>query len=100
MSIDGEYTVYPLTGTAASAYNRFFLFIKGGVLVGNPIDPHVEPMRFLRLFDFGLSGYSPSRTMAKAVGGEYLLPTIATPMDSYTPRASAKKLSVKQQILL
>jgi hypothetical protein len=55
-----------------SSYARLFIFVKGGVLVGNPIEPEREPMKFVRLFDFVHSGYSPSRTVALPLGGGIL----------------------------
>lgn len=72
-SVDGAPVSWPQTGPAASAYGRFFLFVKGGVFVGNPLDEATEPMRFVRLFDFGDSGYFSRRTMARPVGGGVLV---------------------------
>jgi len=72
-SIDGEGVLWPLTGVAASAYGRFFLFVRGGVFVGNPIDESIEEVKFVRLFDFVKSGYNARRTMAKPVGGGILV---------------------------
>jgi Uncharacterized protein conserved in archaea len=43
------------------------------VFVGNPIDESVEPVRFVRLFDFGDSGYFSRRTVAKPIGGGVLV---------------------------
>ncbi|MGC9112692.1 DUF2139 domain-containing protein [Acidilobus sp.] len=68
-SVDGAPVSWPQTGPAASAYGRFFLFVKGGAFVGNPIDEGTEPVRFVRLFDFGDSGYFSRRTVAKPIGG-------------------------------
>ena len=72
-SVDGGEVLWPLTGVAASAYGRFFLFVRGGVFVGNPIDESIEPMKFVRLFDFVKSGYNARRTMAKPFGGGILV---------------------------
>jgi hypothetical protein len=72
-SIDGSDALWPLTGVAASAYGRFFLFVRGGVFVGNPIDESVEEVKFIRLLDFVKSGYNARRTMAKPVGGGVLV---------------------------
>jgi len=72
-SLDGGRVFYPITGVAAQAYGRFFLFIRGGVFVGNPIDESVERVTFVRLFDFVKSGYNPRRTMAKNFGGGILV---------------------------
>lgn len=72
-SVDGESVESPLTGVAASAYGRFFLFVRGGVFVGNPIDESIESIKFVRMFDFVKSGYNARRTMAKPVGGGILV---------------------------
>ncbi len=72
-SVDGAPVSWPQTGPAASAYGRFFLFVKGGVFVGNPLDEAAEPMRFIRLFDFGDSGYFSRRTVAKPIRGGVLV---------------------------
>lgn len=73
ISLDGYGVQWPLPGCAVSAYARLFLFIRGGLLVGNPLSPEVEELRFVRLFDFGFSGYSPTRTTALPVGGGILV---------------------------
>ncbi|MEM1805929.1 MAG: DUF2139 domain-containing protein [Ignisphaera sp.] len=72
-SIDGGEVSWRLPGSATSAYGRFFLFIRGGLLVGNPVDESIEPIVFYRLFDFGLSGYTPRRSMAKPFAGGILV---------------------------
>lgn len=72
-SVDGDGVLLPTAGVAASAYGRFFLFVKGGVFIGNPIDESIEQVRFIRLFDFVKSGFNPRRTMAKHVGGGILV---------------------------
>ena len=71
-SVDGAPVSWPQTGPLASAYGRLFAFVKGGVFVGNPVDESVEQVRFVRLFDFGDSGYFARRTVAKPVGGGVL----------------------------
>jgi hypothetical protein len=70
-SVDGGGTYWPSAGCAISAYSRLFFFVRGGVLVGDPLGD-LEDIRFLRLFDFG-TDYSPSRTVCKAVGGGILV---------------------------
>ena len=70
-SVDGEGVYWPGAGCAISAYSRLFFFVRGGVLVGDPLG-NLEQMRFVRLFDFG-TDYSPSRTVCKAVGGGVLV---------------------------
>lgn len=71
-SVDGDETRWKLPGSAISAYGRFFLFVRGGILVGNPVDEFIESITFYRLFDFGLSAFSPRRGMAKAFAGGIL----------------------------
>jgi hypothetical protein len=67
ISIDGGAVRSPSPGCAVSAYSNVFFFVKGGVVVGDPVDNPRE-MRFLRLFDFK-TPYAPTRTMAKSVVG-------------------------------
>jgi len=74
ISVDGEGVEGRAVGAATSAYGRFFLFFRGGLLVGNPVDTELENLRFVRLFDFGFSGYSPRRTTARPFGGGILVP--------------------------
>jgi len=71
ISVDGGGVKWPSPGCAVSAYSRFFLFVRGGLLVGDPLGD-LEGMSFVRLFDFG-TGYSPSRTMCKVVVGGVLV---------------------------
>ncbi|MGD0329107.1 MAG: DUF2139 domain-containing protein [Nitrososphaeria archaeon] len=72
ISVDDGSCFRPFVGSMTSAYARLFVFIKGGVIVGNPLDYNRETMKFIRLFDFGYSGYSPSRTVALPFGGGVL----------------------------
>lgn len=72
-SVDGDSVESPLTGVTASAYGRFFLFVRGGVFVGNPVDESIESVKFVRMFDFVKSGYNARRTMAKPIGGGILV---------------------------
>ncbi len=72
-SVDGFPPFYPIVGAAAQSHGRFFLFVRGGVFVGNPLDENVEKIGFVRLFDFGESFYAPRRTMAKSVAGGLLV---------------------------
>ncbi|MGQ9781388.1 MAG: DUF2139 domain-containing protein [Nitrososphaeria archaeon] len=72
ISLDGENCIRPSVGCMTSAYARLFVFIKGGILLGNPLVSSMEPMNFVRLFDFVHSGYSPSRTVALPIGGGVL----------------------------
>ncbi|QDA30324.1 DUF2139 domain-containing protein [Thermococcus indicus] len=65
-SVDGRPYIRPELGAMASAYNRAFAFVRGGVLAGNPLMG--EEFRFFRLFDF-YTFYAPFRVNAINVGG-------------------------------
>jgi hypothetical protein len=71
ISVDGGNVRGPTPGCATSAYSNLFFFVRGGVVVGDPVDSP-EELRFLRLFDFG-TPFAPSRTMAKSVVGGVLV---------------------------
>ncbi|MEM2021863.1 MAG: DUF2139 domain-containing protein, partial [Zestosphaera sp.] len=60
------------SGYAVSAYTRYWHFMRGGVLVGNPVEPEVEAPAFIRLLDFGRSVYAPHRSNALNTGGGVL----------------------------
>ena len=68
-SVDGRPYIRPDYGPLASAYNRAFVFVRGGLLAGNPLME--EEFRFYRLFDF-YTLYSPYRVNAINVGGGIL----------------------------
>ncbi|MEM2871669.1 MAG: DUF2139 domain-containing protein [Candidatus Caldarchaeum sp.] len=70
-SVDGNGFFKPALGEMASAYNRVFAFVRGGVFVGNPLNS--EPMTFIRLFDFH-NFYAPFRTNSIVLGGGLLIP--------------------------
>ena len=89
-SIDYNVAFFTQSGCAVSAYGKYMHFVGGGVLIGNPIAG--ENMTFYRLFDFGLSGYGPLRTVALPVGGGIL-----TAFNAYThgilyPRTEEEKM--------
>ena len=67
ISLDGGSVRGPLPGCATSAYSNLFFFVRGGVVVGDPVDAPND-MKFLRLFDFK-TPYAPTRTVAKTVLG-------------------------------
>ncbi|MCS7112805.1 MAG: DUF2139 domain-containing protein [Nitrososphaerota archaeon] len=71
-SVDGGSVWWPYPGCATSAYSRIFFFVRGGVIVGDPTGD-IEELMFVRLFDFGYTGYSPTRTMAKSIAGGVLV---------------------------
>lgn len=92
-SPDGSGAAFTLPGPAVSAYGRFFHFVRGGVVAGNPLSG--EPLSFYRLFDFAWSGYGPLRTVALPIGGGIL-----TAFNAYThgvlyPRNEEEKAFAK-----
>lgn len=93
-SVDGGGTYWPGVGCSLSAYARLFLFVRGGVLVGDPLG-NLEGMRFVRLFDFG-TDYSPSRTVCKPIGGGILVcfnahsQSVLRPRGEFDARMKAK----------
>ncbi len=68
-SADGGSVVRPELGAMASAYNRVFAFVRGGIIAGNPLMG--EDLTFYRLFDFP-TFYAPFRVNAINVGGGIL----------------------------
>lgn len=62
------------SGYAISAYARYWHFFRGGLLVGNPVEPEAERPTFVRLFDFPGYPYAPHRSNAIALGGGILAP--------------------------
>lgn len=68
-SVDGQPPSSLRPGAAASIDGRFMVFVGGGIVVGDPLDEYLEPLRFVRLLDLGLTGYGPFRTVAKPLGG-------------------------------
>ncbi|MEM0365588.1 MAG: DUF2139 domain-containing protein [Acidilobaceae archaeon] len=77
ISVDGGAVEYRGSGYAISAYTRYYHFIRGGVLVGNPLEPKLDGVWFIRLLDFGNTIYSqlsPQRSNAVIAGGGVLAP--------------------------
>jgi hypothetical protein len=77
VSVDGGDVLFRGSGYAISAYTRYFHFFRGGFIVGNPVEPEVGGVSFIRLFDFGSHTYSqlsPQRSNAIASGGGVLAP--------------------------
>ncbi|MEN3000035.1 MAG: DUF2139 domain-containing protein [Acidilobaceae archaeon] len=82
ISVDGGGVRWRGSGYAISAFARYYHFFRGGVLVGNPVEPELERPTFLRLMDFGVQGApqpSPQRSNALAVGGGILAPFSSMP---------------------
>ncbi|MFN4045899.1 MAG: DUF2139 domain-containing protein [Acidilobaceae archaeon] len=77
ISVDGGGVEFRGSGYAVSAYTRYYHFMRGGFLVGNPVEPELEEPRFVRLLDFGGALYSqlsPQRSNALPAGGGILAP--------------------------
>ncbi len=68
-SVDGRSYIRPEYGPLASAYNRAFAFVRGGIIAGNPLMD--EEFHFFRLFEF-YTFYAPFRVNAVNVGGGIL----------------------------
>jgi len=77
ISVDGGNVVFRGSGYAISAYSRYYHFFRGGFIVGNPVEPDIEEVSFIRLLDFGSNNYtqpSPQRSNALIAGGGILAP--------------------------
>ncbi|ADV64992.1 DUF2139 domain-containing protein [Desulfurococcus mucosus] len=74
ISVDGGGVEMRGSGYGISAYTRYLHFFRGGVLVGNPVEPWIDEPRFMRLFDFGRNPYAPQRSNALVLGGGILAP--------------------------
>ncbi len=70
ISADGYGVARPLPCTATSVYGRFMLFVKGGVLCGDPVSGEIT---FYRLMDFGWNMYSAYRCNALPYAGGVLI---------------------------
>ena len=92
-SVDSQPTFFTMSGPAISAYGRYMHFVRGGVVVGNPLNG--EGLSFLRLFDFGLSGYGPLRTVATPVAGGVLVAFNAFTHGVLYPRNEEEKESAR-----
>jgi|Deesub1362B_J571_1020462.scaffolds.fasta_scaffold00024_2 hypothetical protein len=82
-SIDDNSIMRPILGDIASAYNRLFAFVRGGLFVGNPLND--ETMKFARLFEF-YTAYGPIRTNALSIGGGVLIAYNSIHDAFYKPR--------------
>ncbi len=70
ISIDGEDILVNSVGDVASLYNRFFVFTRGGIIIGNPLSG--ENFRAVRLLDF-FTFQSPMRSNALYINGGVLV---------------------------
>ena len=84
-SIDGRPYLRPMLGTMASAYNRAFALVRGGLIAGNPYMG--EGFHFYRLFDFH-TFYAPFRVNAVNIGGGILTAFNAHHDAAYRPDSS------------
>lgn len=66
--------VVRVVGNTGTTANRFFIFLQGGLLVGNPVEYEESrsKMSFVRLFDFVKSSYSPFRVNTLPIRGGLL----------------------------
>ncbi len=69
-SLDGENILVNSVGDVASLYNRFFIFTRGGILIGNPVSG--ENFKAARLFDF-FTFQSPMRSKVLHINGGALV---------------------------
>lgn len=72
ISVNGYGVSSMTSGYSTSAFAKYYHFFRGGVIVGNPVEPWIDEPRFVRLFDYGLSPYAPSRSNALPIGGGIL----------------------------
>ncbi len=73
ISIDGGDLLNYSMGSATEAYGRFFAFVRGGLFIGNPVEPEVENISFIRLFDYSKNSLSPRRSNSLTIGGGVLV---------------------------
>lgn len=74
ISADGAPAERRGSGYGIGVFTRYYHFMRGGVLVGNPVDPQAEELRFVRLMDLGDPQPSPQRANAVPAGGGILAP--------------------------
>jgi hypothetical protein len=73
ISVDGYGVETRTSGYALSAYTRYWHFFRGGLIVGNPLEPDIHPPVFVRLLDFGKTPYGPLRTNPLELAGGLLV---------------------------
>ena len=89
ISMDGEEILVNSVGDVASIYNRFFVFTRGGVLIGNPLSG--EDFRAARLLDF-FTFQSPMRSNTLYINGGVLVAYNAHHDALYTVRTLQDKI--------
>ncbi len=106
ISLDGDTSYYPLDGAVASLMNRLYMFVRGGVVYGDPLDPEYEPLRFVRLLDLGRSQLGAHRVNPLYIGGGILIAfntythAVMNPMDEEGRRAQRYMNTVVSPTLL
>ncbi len=88
-ALDGEKVFMPSMGDVSAAYNRIFVFARGGILVGNPIND--EEFKYVRLLDF-FNFQAPMRTNALYLNGGMLIAYNAHHDAVYRLRGAADKI--------
>lgn len=72
-SPDGGGVLHPRVGSVASAYTRLYAFVRGGLIVGDPVSEDERgELVFYRLLDFHPSHYGPLRVNSVMVGAGIL----------------------------
>jgi hypothetical protein len=88
-ALDGDRVFMPSIGDVAAAYNRIFTFVRGGFLVGNPING--EKFTYIRVLDF-FTFQAPMRSNALYVNGGILVPYNSHHDAIYRPQGLEDKL--------
>ena len=88
-ALDGGRIFMSSIGDVASAYNRVFVFVRGGLLVGNPLND--EKFTYARLLDF-FTFQAPMRTNVLYINGGILIPYNAHHDAIYKPRGFEDKI--------
>ena len=88
-TLEGDKLFMPSVGDMASAYNRLFTFVRGGILVGNPLND--EKFKYVRLLDF-FTFQAPMRSNVLYVNGGLLIPYNAHHDAIYRPKGFEDKI--------
>ena len=88
-AVDGDGIFMPSVGDVGAAYNRIFTFVRGGILVGNPVNE--EEFKYVRLLDF-FNFQAPMRSNVLYINGGLLVAYNAHHDAIYRPRGVADKI--------
>ena len=88
-ALDGDKIFMPSIGDIGSAYNRIFSFVRGGILIGNPLSG--EEFKYVRLLDF-FNFQAPMRTNVLYLNGGLLIAYNAHHDAIYRPRGLGDKI--------